>query len=94
MQVRYVPMMSSAVAVALNFMAYRSDTSTVQPWAVKASLAASLAAALNEPALWWAYTINTFFPAKYKNNQIKTWPHIRLQGNSNQGLKDTHPYWS
>ena len=74
MQVRYVPMMSSAVAVALNFMAYRSDTSTVQPWAVKASLAASLAAALNEPALWWAYTINTFFPAKYKNNQIKTWP--------------------
>lgn len=60
-------MMSSAVAVGLNFMAYRSDTFTVQPWAVKTSTAASLAAALNEPELWWAYTINTFFAAKTKN---------------------------
>ena len=56
--------MSSAVAVALNVMAYRSDTSTVQPSAVKTSTAASLAAELNEPELWCAYTINTFLDAK------------------------------
>lgn len=64
--------MSSAVAVALNFMAYRSDTSTVQPWAAKTSLAASLAAELKDAELWWAYTINTFFAAK---------PRSRLENN-------------
>lgn len=64
-------MTSSAVAGALNLMAYRSDTSTLQPWAAKTSTAAFLAAALNEPEHWWAYTINTFFSAKPRIKKIR-----------------------
>lgn len=49
---RHAPVMSSAVAVALKFMAYRSDTSTSSPESRKKFTATSLAAALNELVLW------------------------------------------
>lgn len=76
-----IPLMSSAVAVALKFIAYRSETSTEQPRVVKTSTAVVFAAELNELELWWAYTISTFFAARIKETLKLT-----------QGIQDKNKY--
>lgn len=56
-----LPTMSLAVAVSLNFMACRSETSTSKPCPFNSVSASFLAAALNESLDSWANTISAVF---------------------------------
>lgn len=71
-----VPVMSSRDCTGLNFMAYRSDTATLQPFFCSASTAASFMAWLKEVFSACASTIRAFFAGR-ESEKLERFLHRR-----------------